>query len=77
MADPNHRVPENVPGAWYVDDSCICCGLCADQAPTVFKANADFTNNYVHHQPSTPEEIEAAEEARSACPVDAIGNDGA
>jgi ferredoxin len=76
MADPNNRVPENVPGSWYIDDACIICGLCGEMAPAVFKANADYSTNYVHHQPSTPEELEAAEEARSACPMDAIGNNG-
>jgi ferredoxin len=76
MPDPNDRVPENVPGPWYVTTDCIACGLCEDRAPAVFKLTPGGDYNYVHHQPATPDEQEVAEEARECCPVDAIGNDG-
>jgi ferredoxin len=33
-------------------------------------------NSYVFHQPTTPEQIAAAEEARQSCPTESIGNDG-
>jgi ferredoxin len=76
MADKNNRTPENATGTWYVDMSCIICGLCSEYAPSVFKPNDDHDHNYVFHQPGTPEELEAAEQVRQDCPVDAIGKDG-
>ncbi|MCI0746556.1 MAG: ferredoxin [Verrucomicrobia subdivision 3 bacterium] len=75
MADKTYKQPENVPGAWYVDTNCIICGLCSEYAPAVFKPSDDFDHNYVHHQPTTPTELNAAEEVRQLCPVDAIGRD--
>ena len=76
MANPHDRVPENTPGRYYVDSSCIDCDLCRETAPTVFKRHDEAGYSIVFHQPTTPEEIEAAEEAIQGCPVEAIGNDG-
>ncbi len=76
MADYALRVPENVPGAWYVEDTCIACGLCEDRAPHSFRNYPAGGYNYVYHQPVTPEELNDAEESKEACPVEAIGNDG-
>ncbi len=36
MADPGAKVPENVEGEFYVDEECIACGLCVDEAPENF-----------------------------------------
>ncbi len=76
MANIDNKLPENVPGNWYTDDNCIICGLCGELAPTLFRTREDGQVNIVYHQPSTPEEAEAALEAMDACPVEAIGNDG-
>ena len=76
MADKANRYHDNVPGPWYVDHSCIICGLCGEYAPDVFRVSADLDHNYVFHQPATADELAAAEEMRQTCPVDAIGNDG-
>ena len=76
MANPKHKYPENAPGAYYVDDTCIDCDLCRSTAPDIF-AREDFgAHSYVFRQPVTPEEIALAEEARIACPTETIGNDG-
>lgn len=75
MADHAKRLPTNVPGNWYVDDNCIDCDLCRETAPTVFRRDDDNGNSFVFHQPDTEEELGLAEEARSGCPVEAIGND--
>ncbi len=32
MADKTQKVPENVPGKWYVDDTCTPCHVCLDEA---------------------------------------------
>lgn len=77
MADKNERLPQNVPGAWYVDSNCIDCDLCRETAPTVFRRDDDAGNSIVFHQPESDEEKTLAEEAKAGCPVEAIGSDGA
>jgi ferredoxin len=76
MANSNDRHTENVPGLWYIDTSCIICGLCGEYTPAVFKASSDGSQNIVHHQPATAEELLAAKESMDDCPTDSIGNDG-
>jgi ferredoxin len=76
MADRNQRLPANVPGPYYVDDTCIDCDLCRSTAPGVFRRNDDEAHSFVWHQPATPEELAAAEQAREECPTDTIGRDG-
>ena len=73
MADKNDKVAENVDGTWYVDNNCISCGLCASEAPDVFKMNDDDMA-YVYKQ--APADDPAAVSAKDGCPVEAIGNDG-
>ncbi len=75
MADSSRKLPENVPGKWYVDDSCTPCHVCLDEAPGILKYNDDQTYVYVYKQPSTPEEEEAAQRALDVCPTGSIGND--
>lgn len=76
MADPNDKFSENVPGPWYVDNTCISCGQCDDTAPSIFKRSDAYDQNFVFHQPDSDSEMELAVEARDRCPVEAIGNDG-
>ena len=76
MADPKHKVPENVPGAYYVDDTCIDCDMCRSIAPLFFVREDSGGYTYAARQPVTPEEIALAEEARLSCPTETIGNDG-
>jgi ferredoxin len=61
--------PDNVPGRFAVDDTCITCGLCHDLAPTVF--DYGDTQLVVVRQP-TPETLPDVLEAVAACPVEAI-----
>lgn len=76
MPDPVKRWHDNVPGAWYVDEQCIDCDLCNEIAPATFKGNETEGHSLVFKQPDTEEELAAAKEAMTSCPVDAIGNDG-
>jgi ferredoxin len=76
VADPNDRVAENAPGAYYVDTACIDCDVCRDTAPDNFTRSDANGYSYVYKQPETSEENELCEEALAACPVEAIGNDG-
>ena len=75
MADRNNKTPENVPGPYYVDNTCIDCDMCRTTAPDFFRRNDEGGYTYVYRQPVTPREIVLAEEAMS-CPTDSIGNDG-
>lgn len=76
MADKSNRLPQNVPGPWYVDSNCIDCDLCRETAPAVFRRDEDNGNSVVFHQPEADEELKLAEEAMEGCPVEAIGKDG-
>ncbi len=74
MADKTKRGAANVPGPWYVDDSCIGCEACVGEAPGVFQMEDGLAA--VKKQPGNETEAASAEAALSACPVEAIGNDG-
>ena len=76
MADLTNRLPTNVPGSYYVDDTCIDCDQCRASAPAFFARDDDTGYSYVYRQPTTPEEIVEAEEALAGCPSESIGNDG-
>lgn len=71
MADPQHAYTENVPGSFFVDDTCIDCDLCRQIAPSVFKENWD--HSFVAHQPESPVETHRAAMALVACPTASIG----
>ena len=77
MAEKTLTYPENVPGQFYVDNTCIDCDQCRTIAPKSFTRFNDGGYSYVFHQPTTPEEIAQAEEALRSCPTETIGNDGA
>ena len=76
MANQKQKTPENAPGRYYVDDSCIDCGLCPETAPQFFKRFDEGGYTIVHRQPQTSDELALAEKARDACPTESIGNDG-
>jgi ferredoxin len=76
VADPNDRVGENVRGTYYVDTQCIDCDVCRDTAPDNFTRSDENGYSFVYKQPETEDERALCDEALSACPVEAIGNDG-
>ena len=71
MARIEHRLPQNVDGDFYVDDSCIDCDACRQIAPATFRDHGDQSS--VGRQPSTPEEVRRALMALVACPTGSIG----
>jgi ferredoxin len=77
MANLNDRIPDNVAGRYYVDANCIDCEQCQTTAPTLFARNSEKGSSFVQRQPSSPHELELAEEVLESCPNQAIGNDGA
>ena len=76
MADIANRYPENIAGAYYVDNQCIDCDLCRETAPNSFKLNDDGGYSFVYKQPDSPEDQKLAKEAMEGCPVEAIGSNG-
>ena len=72
MSNPQHRLPENVPGDFFVDSTCIDCDTCSQLAPAIFRDHGK--QNSVHHQPETDAEIERAMMALVACPTGSIGS---
>src|ERR671933_1262054 len=74
MAKLALRLPENVPGDFYVDASCIDCDACRQLAPEVFRDHGEQTS--VYHQPANGREIERALMALVACPTASIGATG-
>ena len=75
MATVANKFKENVAGQFYVDDSCIDCDLCRQAAPNNFQ-RIDQGYSIVFKQPESPEEITQCQQAKGACPVEAIGDDG-
>jgi glyoxylase-like metal-dependent hydrolase (beta-lactamase superfamily II)/ferredoxin len=71
MARLADRAPENVPGDFYVDRSCINCDTCRQIAPMVFgDGNGQAC---VKAQPDQPEEERRALMALVSCPTSSIG----
>lgn len=75
MANPKKRVPENVPGDFFVDSTCIDCDACRQLAPAVFGQAAE--TSFVHTQPVAPADRRQALRALLACPTGSIGCLGA
>jgi glyoxylase-like metal-dependent hydrolase (beta-lactamase superfamily II)/ferredoxin len=71
VAQPGHRLPQNVDGDFFVDDSCIDCDACRQIAPETFRDHGDQSS--VWQQPSTPAEQHRALMALVACPTASIG----
>ena len=76
MADFNTKQPENVSGKYYVDEECIDCDLCREEAPKNFTRQEDEGYSYVYKQPENEEEAAECVEAMTNCPVEAIGDNG-
>jgi glyoxylase-like metal-dependent hydrolase (beta-lactamase superfamily II)/ferredoxin len=71
MANIKKRVPENVPGDFFVDSTCIDCDACRQIAPAVF-GEAE-TTSFVKSQPCTGTERRQAIRALLSCPTGSIG----
>ena len=71
MANILERLPENVPGDFFVDSTCIDCDTCSQLAPSVFRDHGDQCS--VYHQPETESETRLSLMALVACPTGSIG----
>jgi glyoxylase-like metal-dependent hydrolase (beta-lactamase superfamily II)/ferredoxin len=73
MARRTEAHPDNLPGAFFVDRTCIDCGTCYQFAPGTFADGGDHAK--VHAQPADPGARLRASMALVACPVGSIGTD--
>jgi len=71
MAKLELRLPQNAPGDFYVDSTCIDCDACRQIAPATFSELSDLS--IVHQQPHTDEQRKRALMALVACPTASIG----
>lgn len=76
MADLSQKWKDNVPGKYFVDQSCIACDACVLAAPKNFSMHEEDGHAFLTKQPLTPEEEASCKEAMEGCPVEAIGNTG-
>jgi len=74
MASIQKRLPENVPGDFYVDLTCIDCDTCRQLAPDTFREFGDYS--IVYRQPLTQEQSRLALMSLVACPTGSIGAGG-
>jgi len=71
MASLTLRLPENAPGDFFVDSTCIDCDACRQIAPEIFIDAGD--TSIVSHQPANKDETKRALMALVACPTASIG----
>ena len=71
MANPTKRVLQNMPGDFFVDETCIDCDACRQIAPSVFGEATE--SSFVKHQPTTIDEKRQALCALLSCPTGSIG----
>jgi glyoxylase-like metal-dependent hydrolase (beta-lactamase superfamily II)/ferredoxin len=73
MARIAARVDENVPGPFFVDDSCIDCDACRQIAPATFARSSRLGQSIVSVQPDREDCEQRALMALVACPTASIG----
>jgi Zn-dependent hydrolases, including glyoxylases len=71
MASLARRLPQNVAGDFYVDETCIDCDACRQIAPATFRDHGEQSS--VYRQPETLEETQLALQSLIACPTASIG----
>ena len=76
MADIEYKYKDNVNGRYFVDEQCIDCNLCREEAPKNFTRQEEVGYSYVYKQPEDGEEEEMCKNAMEFCPVEAIGDFG-
>jgi glyoxylase-like metal-dependent hydrolase (beta-lactamase superfamily II)/ferredoxin len=72
VAQLAQKLPDNVPGDFFVDSTCIDCDACRIFAPSVFSDDGD--QSAVYHQPENDAELLAAQKALISCPTASIGS---
>src|SRR5262249_37147424 len=73
VAHLSQRLRENVDGEFFVDDSCIDCGMCREGAPSIYERSEAVGLSIVRRQPQSEEERLRAAMGLVACPTNSIG----
>lgn len=73
MARREESLPENAPGDYFVDTSCIDCDTCRFLAPALFGRSDARGQSFVKSQPHSSEQRRRAAMALIACPTTSIG----
>ena len=73
MATQALSYSDNIPGPFFVDQTCIACDTCAGIAPGHFQLTQDCDHAIVMAQPTSKTEIALCQKALEKCPVQAIG----
>src|SRR5512143_1011546 len=73
MARASDRIPENIDGDFFVDNSCIDCDLCRQLAPATFARTDRRAQSYVAAQPTDERLQHRALMALVTCPTSSIG----
>lgn len=76
MARVEKRLSQNLPGEFFVDESCIDCATCRRVSPASFGRVNEIEKSYVFHQPESEDERLRALMALVACPTASIGTEG-
>lgn len=76
MAEVDQKYEDNVPGVFYVDNTCIDCDACREAAPDNFNRNDDGGYSFLDKQPESEDEYQLCLDALDSCPVEAIGENG-
>ena len=71
MANLQQRLPENIPGDFFVDATCIDCDTCSQLAPGIFRDHGDQCS--VYRQPESGDDVKRAMMALVSCPTGSIG----
>jgi len=71
MANRAQSLPENAPGSFFVDPTCIDCDTCRQIAPRTFGETGEYS--FVQLQPRDAADTRAALRALVACPTGSIG----
>jgi len=74
MASLAKLLPENVPGEFFVDSTCIDCDTCRQLAPHTFGETGEFS--FVQQQPASEPAAHDALRALVCCPTGSIGTRG-
>ncbi len=74
MARLAARLPDNVDGEFFVDSSCIDCGMCRGLAAASFARSGRAEASVVRQQPSSSSEVLRAKMALVSCPTSSIGS---
>jgi ferredoxin len=72
MEERASKLPNNVPGDYFVSEDCDGCAYCGMVAPENFEFDKPSNTYFIARQPQTEGEMEMVREAMEDCPVDAI-----